>query len=237
MARDFRVTDFFRNQHQSLIVDNIELRRDRRVLDVGSNLGQWSTLCCLNGAHHVTGVEPRRRYVDGLNAFAGDESLPMDAVQGIHRDCEHMDRRYDTVILSALVSQMPDVWDFFKGLRRITRHVIIGHHITKTDLPVDACVLAPQYNLTNRNAVDLRDRSYLDNSEGVQYDWRRIQDPHAPGRAFHWYYGIGFLRTLVRHLGYDVVRERRHDNAELFGHTLGADPSQCLWDLVLRVRQ
>lgn len=237
MAEDFRVTDFFRNKYQSLIVDNREIIRGSHVLDVGSNLGQWATLCCLNGARAVTCLEPRRKYVDGLNRFAGAQGLPMVAVQGIHRDCASMGQRFDVVLLSAMVSQMPDVWDFFRELRGITEHVIIGHHITVNTLPDDACRIEPQHNLSHRNAVDLRDDGYLEDPEGVQYDWNSVSDPMARGRTFHWYYGVDFLKTVVRHLGYEVLRVKKHDNRLLFGDTVGADDGQTLYDLILRVKR
>lgn len=237
MARDFRITDFFRNKYQSIIADNRDVIRDARLLDVGANLGHWSTLCNLNGARSITCLEPRLRYVDGINSFARKHSLAMEAVQGIHTDCAGMGRKFDVVMLGAMVSQMPDVWDFFMRLRDITEHVIVGHHITDSSLPDDACRLSPQVNMNNRNAVDLRHQDWKHDPEGVQYDWSSLGDGHARGQTFHWYYGIDFLKSLVRHLGYDVVREVRHDNGLLFGNTLGAEPSQTLCDLVLRVRR
>ena len=240
LAEQFRVNNFFKRKYQSIVLDNKSLFEDAHVLDVGSNMGHWATLYHLNGARSVTCVEPRLNLVEGLNRFAVAEDLPIKAIQGIHSDCPALGEKFQVVMLSNITSYMPDVFDFFSRLRAITDHVIIGHHITMNTLHDDACTMDTGYNLSHRNAVDLRDRSYLDRPDGVQYDWNRIGDPHAEGRTCFWYYGIGFMRKLLDYLGYDVVRVNKQDNDELYddesqGTSMVGD--QTFYDMVLRVRK
>lgn len=234
-AENFFVNNFFKNKCYDLIGKNIEVIKDANILDIGSDLGHWSTLFKLAGAKSVTSIEPRKQYVDGLNNFAKQEGLNINAVHGIHSDCFGLDKKFDVVVLSAFLPVIPDIFDFFNKLKSITDHVIILHHHTIRDVSDDVCKIEKQYNIRNRSAVDLRTTSYLKNYNGNQYSleyYNKIDN--AEGTVLEWYYGIQYVKTILEYLDYEIISTTEHRDGYLFDSSLDQRQDRVYYDLLIK---
>lgn len=234
-AENFIVTDFFKNKCYDLVGKNIDVIKNADVLDIGSNIGHWSTLLNLSGAKSVTSIEPRKQYVEGLNNFAKQEDLNINAVHGIHSDCFALGKKFDVVVLSALLPVIPDIFDFFNRLRSITDYVIILHHHTIRDVPDDVCKIEKFYNLSHRTAVDLRTKSYLENDNGNQYskeNFDKVDD--AEGTVLVWYYGIQYIKTILEYLNYEIISTTEHKDGYLFNSCSDQRQDRVYYDLFIK---
>jgi hypothetical protein len=233
-ADDFVVTDFFYEKYKRLVSDNKKLLAGKTLLDVGANMGHWGLLSLMDGATSVTCLEPRRQYVDGLNTFSKKHGLDISAVQGIHSDIFGWNKNFDVVMLSSIVTSIPDIFDFLKKLKGITKHVII-RHVSLRDVPTDMCKMEKTYNFTHRSSVDLRSDGYLNNKTGNQYDIKNSTiDPGQvdDGTSYWWFYGIDYLVELFNYFGYKILRleEQKSNSPE---GTLYLSDNQLFHDIVL----
>jgi 16S rRNA G527 N7-methylase RsmG len=234
-ADDFKITNFFHEKYKTLVLDNKEFIKDRHLLDVGSNMGHWGLLAYLNGASSVTCLEPRGQYVDGLNKFSRKHNLKIQAIQGIHSDIFDWGKKFDVVMLSSIITSMPDVFAFFHRLRNITRYVIIKHCSLK-NVPSDMCKMEKTHNITHRASVDLRTDDYLDKKSGTQFsvnDWSSM-DENGAGVTFFWYYGTEYLMELFKYFNYKVIRFDRRPEV-VSPDTRNLNDNQQFHDIVLEV--
>jgi hypothetical protein len=234
-ANDFVVTDFFYNKYKTLVLNNKQFIKDKHLLDVGSSMGQWSLLSHLNGAKSVTCLEPRQQYVEGLNKFSAKHKIDLQAIQGIHSDIFKWGRKFDVVMLSCVLTSVPDIFSFFHRLRDITKHVIIKSESLK-DIPADTCKMTKTYNTTHRASVDLRSDGYLKEWSGKQLsisDWGE-ERVNGEGATFCWWYGIDYLLELFEYFNYKVVKvEKQPDDRD--EETKNLDSNRHYHDIVLEV--
>ena len=232
-ANDFIVTDFFYNKYKTLVLDNIEFIQDKNLLDVGSDMGHWGLLSYLNGAKSVTCLEPRQRYVEGLNKFSSKHKIACHAIQGIHSDIFNWGRKFDVVMLSAVINSMPDVFSFFHRLRDITKHVIIKH-VSLKDVPGNMCKMSKVHNFTHRATVDLRASGYMKERSGRQFsinEWTG-ESGNGDGVSFYWFCGIDYLLELFEYFNYKVIRIEKQQDV---GKTNNINSNNQFHDIVLEV--
>ncbi len=66
------------SRYRAIIEPNLDVIRDRRVLDLGSHDGRWAFAALKAGARHVTGIEARARHVDTARQTFHDYGIGED---------------------------------------------------------------------------------------------------------------------------------------------------------------
>ena len=74
-AEDFFVTDRMYNKFNNHILKNLQHIQGKNIVSIGSHTGWLEVLALLSGANSVVCIEPRKKFTDGIQKFAKNNSL------------------------------------------------------------------------------------------------------------------------------------------------------------------
>lgn len=102
---------------RTLLLDNEQFIRDKRVLEIGSHLGYIPLFCMHMGAKFVTGLEPRTNKQE-LSKFICQQAgfTNFEFTSGSTHDSDFVTGNPDTVILSALIYHVADHYTVLKKI-------------------------------------------------------------------------------------------------------------------------
>lgn len=130
-------------RHKMLIQSNIEIIKDRSVLDIASHDGRWSFAAIKAGARSVLGIEGRHYLVDNAKANFQEYGVPAEKfsfiVGDIHTELRDLSpRMFDIVFCFGFFYHTPHHFFLLSEIKRLRpRYLILDTAIAKTfDSPV-----------------------------------------------------------------------------------------------------
>lgn len=142
--QDWEPSSLTLTRYQHNIVNHQIALTGKRVLDLGCGNGLWSYMCARHGAEHVVGVDPRGMFVNGLNKFAQEHSLPMEFHRGYDTDLARLVREHniDTVVMMAVAS----IIDWEQVLYHIRKSNVEWVIMQMSTIPDNWIEFAPELN-------------------------------------------------------------------------------------------
>jgi trehalose 2-sulfotransferase len=119
-----------RHRYKAIVMQNRDLFRDARVLDVQSGDGRWSFAAIDAGARHVVGIESRRRPVEIADGVFAKYGVKRGAYQFIHVAPliglnDFSPGQFDLVLCQD-TADLSDPYFFFEQLLRLRpKHIIL----------------------------------------------------------------------------------------------------------------
>ena len=240
-TKDWTPGDHTLMKYENIIVDCEKALRGKRVLDMGCNHGLWSYMAMRHGAKHVVGIEPRGMFVDGLNAFAEQNDLPMEFHRGYDTDMGRLVREHDidTVLMMQVdtytdwenmmyatrksraewvimqMSALPDTWIEFKS-------EVFDYAKDGPGMPTGFTLHYEQHNANTRSGINPLFRDQMDPKTGYQHidpagDFN-IEHSHLFARKKSRQY----VRKFIDHAGFEVLRSKIQD-------TPAQDTNEAAW--------
>lgn len=208
-AQDYRTTESFYTKYQHLIENNLQYIKDKKIIDVGSGTGVWGLLMQMNGAEHVTCVEPRRQLANGLANIINKHSLPMTSIADFHN--EAIAKRVDTIILSGVLDLIPDHILYMKRLGKVCEYIIIKNGIYDID-PYSAQINI-NHNIHHRAGFNF-DSKNIPDGLGLQTNIHDIGPKPSQGQYVQYKFGSEYLKTIAKYLNYYIKKQITVDNQQ-----------------------
>lgn len=211
-AQDFEFTEFHLKKYQNNILINKQHIENKKVLEVGSNSGLWAVLMVLNGATHVTCVEPRPQLCNGLKKFCELHDLPITTVNSTHDYVYSTSETYNTTVLMGVDDLVPDILSFLNKLCNISNHLILktkNHNETVQD---NCAKINLQNNLDLRDGVNINTDTNTLPDSGQQTSIEDFVNNPTVGRFVRYHYGKNYFDTLFDYLGCKIENFHMYDN-------------------------
>lgn len=134
---------FFDDQHvvrfDQIILHNVDVLKDRRILDVGGNVGHFLRLAVYHGAYSATCLEPRaelRKEFDDLWLKDGLNPEQSQFVTGSASELEILfnPRQFDTIMCLGMLYHIHSHPPFLKALAALQpQHLILDTVVSASD--------------------------------------------------------------------------------------------------------
>jgi len=238
--RDWEPSGLTLSKYQHNIVDHQIALTGKRVLDLGCGNGLWSYMCARHGAQHVVGVEPRGMFVDGLNGFAQEHSLPMEFHRGYDTDLARLVRQHDidTVVMIS-VDSMIDWEQALYDIRKSNVQWVIMQMSTVPDtwvefatevydfaksgkgMPVGFTLHYKSSNATTKSGINPLHRDTMDPETGYQHMGPDGQLDVGRTHFFANKMSRQYVRRFIEHTGMTVESSeiQKHAAADTAEHS------------------
>lgn len=203
-AEDFKITEFFYRKYSATLLENVDIIRNKTIVDVGSSTGVWSVLMCMLGAESVVSIEPRAKFSNGLKKFTDKHNFPITCVTDFHTAT--YDYIVDTVVVSQVADLIPEINTFLKNLKSNTDKLLLNTELF-SHVPDDSVEVLLAHNILPRHGFNLSELDTVDSVTGAQTDiFKAIEDPDE-GLFIRYNYGANYFKTIARYLGYTVEKD------------------------------
>ena len=164
------------NRYTVLIEKNIEMIRDKKILDIGSHDGRWSFAAIKNGASHVLGIELKSSMVEKAKKNMKKYNIPEEKFSFISRDIfeeisKLKPKSFDTIFCFGILYHVYNHLQLFSELKRLnSKNLILDTDVITVKRPL--IKLRPERNqkalvgIPSQNAINLMLDFY-----GFQYDY------------------------------------------------------------------
>lgn len=114
-------------RYNQIIDSNLDLIINKKILDIACHDGRWSFPALVNGASHVTGVEPKEKLIDEFKEnLKGYESKYTIIQEDIHKQIgKFQDNEFDCVMCLGFLYHSPYILYLISQMSRIARESII----------------------------------------------------------------------------------------------------------------
>lgn len=188
--------DFFEFlvSNQSLIQDAYE------VHDIGANNGFWSWVCLLLGANVVRCIEPREKYVNGMEFFAKKHNINLDAGWPSRRatsDYSPMGCNHSLMLMSDVAQTMPNFIEYMDKSARKFKTVLFRSRIPGPDV-INTCNGVGGMIIEKTKMANER-RAYSKNGDPIDVlaNYDVLED------VFTFRYTAEFLDMLFESMGFE----------------------------------
>ena len=181
-AEDFFVTDRMYNKYNNHILKNLQHIQGKNIVSIGSHTGWLEVLALLSGANSVVCIEPRKKFTDGIQKFAKNNSLSISAICNFHNHLFDIGKKFDTVVAFNSIGHSLDWMTYVGKLHTVANHLVFVKGVWK-DLPNNSIRLE-QHNDSNI--------------------WGGLRTQQATALNFH--LGQGFFEILCKCFGYKIVQ-------------------------------
>jgi len=129
-------------RNKILIEENIDLIKDKNILDITSHDGRFSFSAIMNGANHVTGIEGRQKFVDNSNLVMEKYHIPRNKYDFICGDIfkeipKIKKSSVDTVFCFGILYHTTQPYQLLSEIARIApKSIIIDTNVLKAKQPV-----------------------------------------------------------------------------------------------------
>jgi len=164
------------NRYTVLIEKNIEMIRDKKILDIGSHDGRWSFAAIKNGASHVQGIELRSSMVEKAKKNMRKYRIPKKKYSFISGNIfEELSKlkpkSFDTIFCFGILYHVYNHLQLFSELKRLnSKNLILDTDVITVKRPF--IKLRQERNekflvgIPSQNAINLMLDFY-----GFQYDY------------------------------------------------------------------
>ena len=206
-ANEFKPNNDLLIRYQHFILDNLDLIQGKDIVDIGSNNGIWPVLMYLNGAKSVTCIEPRKKFVNGINNFAQQHSMPIFCIEGTHRDLGKLSKKkYDTVTMFAVDHFIEDIIQYLHQLKSFMSHTIIATDAINDLETKNTTKIEVSHNLYHRGGFHPTD-NIIDDENGYQTTIEDfVSNPHK-GRFVKFIRGYNFYETVADFLDITIINK------------------------------
>ena len=202
-AEDFKITESFYRKYSTTLLENIDIIRNKTIVDVGSSTGVWSVLMCMLGAKSVVSIEPRAKFSNGLKKFTNKHNFPITCVTDFHTATS--DYIVDTVVMMQIADLIPDIVTFLAKLKSNTDKILLNTEL-HSHVPNDQIEVVLRPNVSLRHGFNFSELDTVDSVTGNQTDiFKAIEDPDN-GLYLMYNYGANYFQTIARYLGYTVEK-------------------------------
>ena len=155
------------------ILKNLDIIKNKNILDLGSHNGFWTYLRYLNGAKKIIGLEPTKKSVNAVNSFAIDNNLPIKIIQGTHKDISNY--KVDTIICGSVCEFITDFIGFINSAKKVANYFILQNSIIRDEpIIVRGTYKASALRFTNEDRI--MDTSGYDDEIAQEYPLENYQN-------------------------------------------------------------
>lgn len=204
-AEDFKFTDRHLIKYQNNIINNLDLIKEKNILDIGSSAGLWAVLMYLNGAKQVTCIEPRKQLAFGINQFAKLHNLPILAINDFHSSIFNLNMFFDTTFMMGVDNKIPDIVTFLNDLKKVSNFLIL-RTVNSDNIVPDNCIkINVEHNFYYRGGFNINTK--IDELDGMCYQTNATDYINNPrqGRYLKQQFGKNFYETLFDYLDYKII--------------------------------
>jgi len=214
-AEDFEFKEFHIKKYHNNILANKEHIENKKILEIGSNSGLWAILMLLNGATHVTCVEPRPQLCKGLTQFCELHNFPITVINSTHKYIYTTTERFDTTLLMGVDDLIPDIMSFLNTLCNVSNRLILKTK-NHNDIVQDNCAkLNLENNLALRDGININTDISKLSDYGEQTTIEDFVNNPSLGRFVRYYYGKNYFDTLFDYLECKVENFYMYNNEAL----------------------
>jgi predicted RNA methylase len=211
-AEDFKFTEFHFKKYYNNIISNKSTITNKHVLEIGSNTGIWAVLMLLNGATHVTCVEPRPQLYKGIVKFLKIHDLPITVINSTHECIFDLNQKFDTTIMMGVDDLIPDIITFVNKLQNISKYLILKTKDSDSTVDVRCSKIIVEHNLHHRAGIGINTNVNSLNTMGYQTTANEFVNNSTIGRFIRIHYGKEFYETVFDYLDYKIVNFFTYDN-------------------------
>jgi len=204
-AEDFKFTDRHLIKYQNNIVNNLDLIKEKSILDIGSNTGLWAVLMYLNGAKKVTCIEPRKQLAFGINQFAQLHKLPILAINDFHSGIFNLNTFFDTTFMMGVDNKISDLITFLNNLKKVSNFLVLRTFNSDDTVPENSIKITFDHNFNYRGGFNINAK--IDELDGMCYqsDANDYVNKPQQGRYLKQQFGKNFYETLFDYLEYKII--------------------------------
>jgi len=216
-AEDFKITETFYKKYTATILENIDIIRNKNIVDIGCATGVWSILMCMHGARSVISIEPRYKFSKGLEVFLNKHKFPITPVTDFHTATK--DHTVDTAVMMGIADLIPDLVTFMTNLKSSADWVILTNKVFDY-IPDNNVEIVTEPNVYHRAGFNFTDLQSVDSITGNQTDiFKAITDTNS-GCFLRCNFGANYFKTLAQYLGYSIEKNYSPENSDFRIHVL-----------------
>jgi len=198
-AEDFKITESLYQKYLNIIEKNIDIIKDKTVVDIGAGTGVWSILMLMAGAKCVASIEPRQQLSNGLKRFVEKHKLNIECVTDFHTSVSGV---YDTAILSGILGLIPERIEYLEQLGKQVQYIFIRNAVY--EIPKDCVEVKLRHNHNYMQGYNPHDKVL--NDLGYQTSAKLMNNINI-GQYLKHKFGTNYFNTVSNYLGYSVHKK------------------------------
>lgn len=164
-SKTMAIPNRLKYRYRALIESNVDLIRDKTILDIASHDGRWSFAALKNGARKVIGIELRQHLVDNAVANMKRYGVGGDQYQFMVGDIDQEIRKlepgnFDTIFCFGFLYHTMSHMFLFQNFKRLRpSYLILDTNISSEDKPV--IEIREEYVTGEGYTIGDKERPYL----------------------------------------------------------------------------